>query len=729
MAARNPNSNGGAPPLVDLDFNNPRPNAIQADEAQPPLAALPEAEKPEYQSWADVMKHRMPDGPQIRVVAMAHGTHAAALRDAQWRTDAQLALCDDDRLYVRFLQDGNDQNPELIHRFPAGSMIVIDWQYPHSETTLTYYFNRTPLFRYGFGVKPKSEMPGRWSENGWFFSVDDQRWLTMLPAWRMMKVQKGTAAMKMKSITVDFKQQKQGVFGDVYIATMILDSPPGGRVSCNAGDPVLLEGGINRKICVKRFSPPKSDYESHDRFALFRGVNMIKTFESPYLVKMFGCYHHDFSYGYSSQIKDNSAQRSFERSDKAITLINEYVPGPDGSGFAVSLEEYLYDTKRGATAGTQANGWTRVGVPPPMELQTSWALCLAKALHYLHVEVDVTPWLTTDTREDPSQRPSFPVHRDVKSSKVLIMFGPNGQPTGDAKLAGFGLWRMRPSSGTYSNACSAAGRYAAPEIDEVRYLDLSATDMEVRRVLEPKLDIYALMSTIWEMVNATPPWSKNHMRMSDVLRAISVAPESDQFVSCEECRTRAQVCGAEKDVRYSRYTPFLPESRPPLKGNPIATSPFLELVKAGWAHNPLRRPNIRAVLDEVTKIHRTVHHLDDIVPPAAVQQHSVAIAPVRARRAARPAVARVVGAQAAAAQPGVQLQAPPADVAMDDEDDADDDKDDGDECVICMDRPKQAVFVPCGHQATCDPCGKKMTGKPCPMCRATINMCVKVFKA
>ena len=29
------------------------------------------------------------------------------------------------------------------------------------------------------------------------------------------------------------------------------------------------------------------------------------------------------------------------------------------------------------------------------------------------------------------------------------------------------------------------------------------------------------------------------------------------------------------------------------------------------------------------------------------------------------------------------------------------------ECVICMDQPKDTVFYPCGHQCLCKPCGDR----------------------
>jgi hypothetical protein len=48
-----------------------------------------------------------------------------------------------------------------------------------------------------------------------------------------------------------------------------------------------------------------------------------------------------------------------------------------------------------------------------------------------------------------------------------------------------------------------------------------------------------------------------------------------------------------------------------------------------------------------------------------------------------------------------------------------------DSCVVCMDVPRQVVFVPCGHLITCKICSPKM--KDCPMCRSPISSAVNVF--
>jgi hypothetical protein len=52
-------------------------------------------------------------------------------------------------------------------------------------------------------------------------------------------------------------------------------------------------------------------------------------------------------------------------------------------------------------------------------------------------------------------------------------------------------------------------------------------------------------------------------------------------------------------------------------------------------------------------------------------------------------------------------------------------------CVVCMERPKCMVLLPCRHMCLCETCGQ-LTGhggtlKQCPMCREEIAMCLKVF--
>ncbi|KXS13956.1 hypothetical protein M427DRAFT_57967 [Gonapodya prolifera JEL478] len=52
-------------------------------------------------------------------------------------------------------------------------------------------------------------------------------------------------------------------------------------------------------------------------------------------------------------------------------------------------------------------------------------------------------------------------------------------------------------------------------------------------------------------------------------------------------------------------------------------------------------------------------------------------------------------------------------------------------CVVCFDRPKQAVLVPCGHIALCTLCATNLHYKreKCPICRKYINQVVRTFYA
>jgi len=46
-------------------------------------------------------------------------------------------------------------------------------------------------------------------------------------------------------------------------------------------------------------------------------------------------------------------------------------------------------------------------------------------------------------------------------------------------------------------------------------------------------------------------------------------------------------------------------------------------------------------------------------------------------------------------------------------------------CIICMDKQKNSVFVPCGHECVCHPCGDKFmrqaASKLCPLCRDRVT--------
>ena len=53
-------------------------------------------------------------------------------------------------------------------------------------------------------------------------------------------------------------------------------------------------------------------------------------------------------------------------------------------------------------------------------------------------------------------------------------------------------------------------------------------------------------------------------------------------------------------------------------------------------------------------------------------------------------------------------------------------------CVVCLDRPKTHIFVPCGHYSCCEECCNLLTDGPaamrrCPLCKGVITMGMKVF--
>lgn len=47
------------------------------------------------------------------------------------------------------------------------------------------------------------------------------------------------------------------------------------------------------------------------------------------------------------------------------------------------------------------------------------------------------------------------------------------------------------------------------------------------------------------------------------------------------------------------------------------------------------------------------------------------------------------------------------------------------ECVVCMDSGREAVLVPCGHNAVCMACAAALSH--CPICRANVAQVVRLF--
>ncbi|TNV67721.1 hypothetical protein FGO68_gene16507 [Halteria grandinella] len=53
-------------------------------------------------------------------------------------------------------------------------------------------------------------------------------------------------------------------------------------------------------------------------------------------------------------------------------------------------------------------------------------------------------------------------------------------------------------------------------------------------------------------------------------------------------------------------------------------------------------------------------------------------------------------------------------------------------CVICIERERDSIFYPCGHECVCHKCGqqfmKQAVQKICPICRNRIKDIVKVYR-
>jgi len=46
-------------------------------------------------------------------------------------------------------------------------------------------------------------------------------------------------------------------------------------------------------------------------------------------------------------------------------------------------------------------------------------------------------------------------------------------------------------------------------------------------------------------------------------------------------------------------------------------------------------------------------------------------------------------------------------------------------CILCIDKDKEIVFVPCGHLCTCSVCAQSLI--KCPVCRSNIQQRIKTF--
>ena len=62
----------------------------------------------------------------------------------------------------------------------------------------------------------------------------------------------------------------------------------------------------------------------------------------------------------------------------------------------------------------------------------------------------------------------------------------------------------------------------------------------------------------------------------------------------------------------------------------------------------------------------------------------------------------------------------------------DENNDDQNRCVICLDRPKNAIFIPCAHGQFCNPCGQELMIRErpepkCPICREIIAQCYQIY--
>lgn len=75
---------------------------------------------------------------------------------------------------------------------------------------------------------------------------------------------------------------------------------------------------------------------------------------------------------------------------------------------------------------------------------------------------------------------------------------------------------------------------------------------------------------------------------------------------------------------------------------------------------------------------------------------------------------------------GVDVTAPPPQLPPPDADVADKDDEDRTICKICLLKPYEIVFVPCGHILACSECARNFS-KCCPLCRSKIEKKIKIY--
>jgi len=53
-------------------------------------------------------------------------------------------------------------------------------------------------------------------------------------------------------------------------------------------------------------------------------------------------------------------------------------------------------------------------------------------------------------------------------------------------------------------------------------------------------------------------------------------------------------------------------------------------------------------------------------------------------------------------------------------------------CIICLDKNKDSIFYPCGHECVCNDCGREylrlIRDKFCPVCRDRVKDLTKVYR-
>ena len=426
-----------------------------------------------YPSYDEAIKHPIRGGPKPTSCYIAIGQSAASLRDEDWRAFAQLALADDDALYVGFLADPVRNSTNPINRYRKGETLRINWSAKDAIVESAYYFN--PIFRNsgsGFQVRFKSNEDERY-----FFSLPlagaAEEWINFSPIARFNDYLRTILEIPEDSLSngVILKREYGRALEEVHWRPIL--------IAFTCSDPI-----VSGPVMANRVVTSRSGFSQVEMRHFLLEVQKCKQLIHPGILRLYG--FTIFTKG-PFAAREGSHRGNTEADDP--WLIQERVYGPNG-GPPVSLDDYIHKVLHS---------------PPPIELQIEIARSIAEALVYLH---------------------RYIVHRHLSPENVLLVFGTDGKPNGEVKLYNYQQNEFSSESFLDSRGPEPNAIYAAPESSDYSTRGRPSyppTKYKSGTELEKKLDVYSFGSLLWEMATGTKPWQLG-IRSSELARRIRTPP-------------------------------------------------------------------------------------------------------------------------------------------------------------------------------------------------------------